>query len=34
MDPYDMTNYREAILAALQAGQKQHVKSEEEPKNA
>ena len=34
MDPYDMTSYREAILAALQAGQKQHVQSEEEPKNA
>ena len=34
MDPYDMTSYREAILAALQAGQRQHVQSEEEPKNA
>jgi len=34
MDPYEMTSYREAILAALQAGQKQHVQSEEEPKNA
>jgi hypothetical protein len=34
MDPYDVTSYREAILAALQAGQKQHVQSEEEPKNA
>ena len=34
MDPYEMTSYREAILTALQAGQKQHVQSEEEPKNA
>lgn len=34
MDPYEMTSYREAILAALQAGQKQHVQSEENLKNA
>ena len=34
MDPYEMTSYREAILAALQAGQKQYVQSEENLKNA
>ena len=34
MDPYEITSYREAILATLQAGQKQQVQSEEEPKNA
>ena len=33
MDPYEITSYREAILATLQAGQKQHVQSEDEPKN-
>jgi hypothetical protein len=33
MDPYEITSYREAILAALQAGQKQHVQSEDESKN-
>ena len=33
MDPYEITSYREAILAALQAGQKQHVQSEGESKN-
>ena len=34
MDPYEIASYREAILATLQAGQKQHVQSEDEPKNA